>query len=344
MKAFSAKYPRFIALCVTFCALSVSQLAAQDAGSRASFTRSGWVGSRYIAMGKAAEAIADDVYAIYWNPAGLVDLGEQQTLSPDDIREKVQKGDVKGISEQDLIRFSDEGDTRSFVQAGVSAALLDVEREAGFAGIAFGLGKGVMGCGLYLIQSRGIEGRDDSGNYTGDLDYVASTGFLSYGFNTGLASMGLSLKGMQERIGESTYYGAAADFGANVDVLPFLRLSFVIQDIGQTMQGDESEEEMKRRYDFGYPSLKVSAALTNRNRDFTLAVSGVKKIEQEKYELNGGIQYNVSGALSLHMGLNEANFAAGLSIHLLGMNIGYAFSVDNIDYGYNNIVSLSLVL
>ncbi len=44
------------------------------------------------------------------------------------------------------------------------------------------------------------------------------------------------------------------------------------------------------------------------------------------------------------MGLNEANFAAGLSIHLLGMNIGYAFSVDNIDYGYNNIVSLSLVL
>ncbi len=65
--------------------------------------------------------------------------------------------------------------------------------------------------------------------------------------------MGLSLKGMQERIGESTYYGAAADFGANVDVLPFLRLSFVIQDIGQTMQGDDSEEKMKRRYDFGYP-------------------------------------------------------------------------------------------
>ncbi len=344
MKAFSAQYPRFIALCVTFCALSLSQAEAQDAGSRASFTRSGWVGARYIAMGKAAEAIADDVYAIYWNPAGLVDLRDQQTLSADEIREKVQKGNIKGISEQDLVRFSEEGGSRAFVQTGVSAALLDVEREAGFAGIAFGLGKGVLGCGLYLIQSMGIEGRDASGNYTGDLDYVASTGFLSYGFTTGLASMGVSLKGMQERIAESTYYGAAADFGVNVDVLPFLRLAFVIQDIGQTMQGDESQDEMKRRYDFGYPSLKVSAALTNRSRDITLAASGVKKIEQEKYEFNGGIQYNVSGALSLQMGLNEANFAAGLSIHLFGMNIGYAFSIDNIDYGYNNIVSLSLVL
>lgn len=344
MKAFSGKYPRIVSLCVTFCVLSVSHLAAQDAGARATFTRSGWVGARYIAMGKAAEAIADDVYAIYWNPAGLVDLRDRQTLSPDEIREKARKGDIKGITEQDLIRFSDEGNTRPFVQAGVSASMLDVEREAGFAGIAFGLGKGVMGCGLYLIQSRGIEGRDEFGNYTGKLDYVASTGFVSYGFTTGLASMGVSLKGMQERIAESTYYGAAADFGANVDVLPFLRLAFVIQDIGQTMQGDESRDEMRRRYDFGYPSLKVSAALSNRNRDFLLAVSGVKKIEQEKYELNGGIQYNVSGALSLHMGLNEVNFAAGVSIHLVGMNIGYAFSVDNIDYGYNNTVSLSLVL
>ena len=345
MKAFFWKFPPLVALCVTFCALSASQLTAQDAGSRGAFTRSGWVGARYIAMGKAAEAIADDVYAIYWNPAGLVDLRDQQTLSPDEIREKVQKGDIKGISEQDLIRFSDEGNTRAFVQAGVSASMLDVEREAGFAGVAFGFGKGVMGLGLYLIQSRGIEGRaETTGQFTGYLDYVASTGFVSYGFTTGLASMGVSLKGMQERIGLSTYYGAGADFGANVDVLPFLRLSFVIQDVGLAMQGDETREEMRRRYDFGYPSLKVSAALSNRNRDITLAVSGVKKTEQEKYELNGGLQYNVSGALSLHMGLNEANFAAGISIQMLGLNIGYAFSVDKIDYGYNNTVSLSLVL
>ncbi|HDP79657.1 MAG TPA: hypothetical protein ENN21_02305, partial [Spirochaetes bacterium] len=139
--------------------------AANDAGSRASFTRGGWVGARYVGMGKAAEVTANDVFAIYWNPAGLSSLKARETLSQDEVSEKARRGEIKDITEKDLIRFSEEGSEKNFLQVGVSACMLDIEREAGFFGAAFNLFKGVGGAGVYTIQSRDIESRDESGAF-----------------------------------------------------------------------------------------------------------------------------------------------------------------------------------
>ncbi len=238
MKAFSGKYPRIVALCVTFCVLSVSQLAAQDAGSRAVFTRSGWVGARYIAMGKAAEAIADDVYAIYWNPAGLVDLRDRQTLSPDEIREKARKGDIKGISEQDLIRFSDEGNTRPFVQAGVSASMLDVERE-GVRGNRLRARERGDGLRPQPHPVAGIEGRAEVRTIHGYLNTSPRPASFRTASPRGSPRWRVAEgdAGAHRRIHVQRGGGR---FRGELDVLPFLRLAFVIQDIGQTMQGDDT--------------------------------------------------------------------------------------------------------
>ncbi len=314
-----------------------------DAGSRASFTRGGWVGARYVGMGKAAEVTADDVFALYWNPAGLAGLRSRESLSPDEIRKKVKKGEIKDITEKDLLKFSEEGNVKNFVQIGVSAGMLDIEREAGFAGAAFNLFSGVAGVGVYTIQSRDIEARDETGALTGNLNYIASAGHLSYAWNKGVASLGITLKALQEKIGESSYYGSGCDFGAIIDVLPVITLGFVIQDIGTNIYKNRGRTGVYDNLDFGYPTLKLGASFTNR-RDLVISVTGVKKLEQEDYVVNAGLEYRLSEYMTVCTGINDKNFSAGFSVRFFDLDIGYAFAFDNINMGYNNIVSVTLVL
>ncbi len=323
--------------------LSTAVHAEQDAGGRAAFTRGGWAGARYVAMGKAAEAVADDVFAIYWNPAGLYELKARESASRDQLEKKIEKGDISDIDEKDLVRFSEEESSRQFFQIGVSAASLDIEREAGFAGAAFKLFKGIAGAGVYTIQSRGIEARDEFGNYIQKLSYSGSEGYLSYGWSTGVATMGVSLKGLREQIGESIYYGSGFDLGAAVDLLPFLRVGFVVKDLGTNIYNYRDEGSALERLDFGNPSMRLSIALVNV-RDFTIAVSGVKKLEQQDYEMNAGLEYAVSRALTIYLGLNDSRFASGINLNFGRTAVSYAFCVDKVDLGYNNIVSITLIL
>ncbi len=327
---------------ILFCVCIPSFLAAQDAGSRAAFTRGGFAGAKYLAMGRAAEVLADDVFAMYWNPAGLVGLKASERLSAEEIRDRAKKGDVATITEEDLIRFSDDEGPRFVFQIGVSAAMIDVEREAGFSGIAFTAFKGVIGVGAYTIQSRNIESRDEYGNYIKDIRYSGSMGYLSYAWVSGITSIGFSLKGLYEKIGEFSYYGAGLDAGVQTEVVPFLKVGCMVSDIAAGLKPVGDYEYQENEYDFASPSIKVSAALTSRESDFVLAVTGVRKLESKKYELNLGVSYNLTGSITGYGGLSNSYFTAGISVSISGIEVAYAFSYDNINAGYNNMVSLLL--
>ncbi len=315
-------------------------LAAQDAGSRAAFTRGGFAGAKYIAMGRASEVVVDDVFAIYWNPAGLVGLKTKERLGAEEIQERAKKGDVSAITEEDLIRFSDDEGPRTVIQLGVSAAMLDIEREAGFSGVAFTAFKGVVGVGAYTIQSRKIESRDEYGNYIKDINYSGSVGYLSYAWVSGVTSIGFSLKGLYEKIGEFSYYGGGIDAGVQTEVVPFLRVGCMGSDIAAGLKPVEEYEYIENSYDFASPSIKVSAALSSRESDFVLAVTGVRKLESKNYELNLGVSYALTDSISAYGGLSDSYFTAGLTVSIFNFEFGYAFSYDNINSGYNNIVSL----
>ena len=319
--------------------------AENDAGSsRASFTRGGWAGARYTAMGKAAEVIVDDVYSIYWNPAGLRELLNKESLSQEEIKKRATSGDISTITEKDLTRFSEEQYSKNIVQIGVSSAILAVEREAGFAGVAFNLFNGVFGIGYYGIQSRNIEARDTSGEYQKDLNYMASVGYISYGWGIGVTSVGLSFKMLHEKIGDIEYYGMGSDLGTQIELIPLVKIGFVVQDIGTGLKPVKKYDNIENKYDFAYPVLKLSASLTNRASDLIVAISGIKKLEQEKFEVNLGLQYNILKYSSIYLGLNNSLFSTGISIKLFNMDITYAFSFDKIDLGYNNMLSLTLVI
>ncbi|MCX7678403.1 MAG: hypothetical protein N2316_04215 [Spirochaetes bacterium] len=326
---------------VIFCAWWVpSLLFSQEAGSRAAFTRGGFVGAKYAAMGKAAEVIVDDVFAIYWNPAGLVALKSKEHLTAEEIRSKAKKGDVSAVTEDDLIRFSDEEGPRTVIQIGASAALLDVEREAGFSGIAFTAFKGVVGMGVYGIQSLNIESRDESGNYVKSIAYRGGVGYVSYAWISGITSIGVSMKGLYETIGDITYTGSGVDVGVQTEVVPFLRVGCMVSDIASGLKPIKEYEYIENEYDFATPTIKVAVALTSRESDFVLAITGVRKLESKNYELNLGISYALADSISLYGGLNNSYFTTGISINILNIECSYAFSYDNVNSGYNNMVSV----
>ncbi len=316
---------------------------AGDAGSRAAFTRGGWAGSSYVGMGMAGEIVANDVFAIYWNPAGLNELKGRKVLTEKEIRDKASKGKAGEISESDLIRFTDETVEKNVFQVGASGAKLGAEMDAGFSGLAFSLYKGVFGIGMYSLVSRGIEERDNNGNLVSEnLKYVGAESFLSYGWSTGIASIGFSLKGLYEKIGNVEYAGAGSDFGMQVYFLPFLKVGFVIQDIGSGLTPYGDQGEVRKKYDFALPSLKVGASITS-DTGLTIAFTGVKRLEQKKYQVNTGLKYILTQSAVVYAGMHNSNFSSGFTLKLFNFDLSYAFTIDSINFGYNNIVSIAIL-
>ncbi|MFC1669033.1 hypothetical protein ACFL20_01460 [Spirochaetota bacterium] len=326
----------------TFVLFISADLFASNAGSRGSFTRSGWVGARYVAMGMAADVLVDDVYAIYWNPAGLSELKGREKLTIDEIKDQVRKGKVNKIPEDDLINFTEEKVDKSVLQVGVSGAMLDIDRYAGFTGVAFGMLGGVFGIGLYTIVSPNIETRDASGVKTGDTHYVAGVSYFSYGWSFGISQIGVSLKGLYEKIDTSDYLGVGSDIGIQAYLFPFLKVGFVAQDLGSFLTPASKQENVESRVDVFYPTLRLGAAITTET-GIELSLSVIKKLEQDGYEVNVGFQYRIVKYVSIYLGINDSYFSAGTTVRFLNINASYAFSFDKIDYGYNNTFSIKLM-
>ncbi|MDY6969861.1 MAG: hypothetical protein SVR08_14555 [Spirochaetota bacterium] len=310
--------------------LSSSHIFAENLSSKVSFTGCACAGARYSALGKAVETLVDDVYAIYWNPAGLCGLSEKWIIK--------DNGNKGNIEEEDLIIFSEDERSNFFFQIGLSAAKLDNERESGFAGIAFNMLSGVIGIGLYYIQTKENEISTSDGNLDSNSDALGSTGYISIAWELGLYSFGFSIKGLHQEIGDIQYYGGGLDAGCVAEVIPFIKFGFVVQDIGTCIKTKKHYEEVNNSYDLVYPVLKFNASFTSDAYDLIFAIGGIKKIEG-RYELHIGIQYNFISHLSIYFGVNDTTLSTGFTYKHQNIAISYAFFSDINDFSYNNILS-----
>jgi len=314
---------------------------SENAGSRGAFTRGGWAGARYVAAAMTGEVLANDVFSIYWNPAGLTELKRKTRLTEEEVTKRARTGRIDEITEEDLLSFSESGYEKVFVDAGVSYTALDAERDAVFTGFAFSLFKGVAGAGFYSIMSTGIETRDDLGNKTGTAAYSGSVAYFSYAYSANVASVGVSLKGIYESIDDAQYAGAGADLGVQVYLLPFFKVGFMARDLGSFLT-PYNAPELDKRYDFFYPEFSIGAAITS-DAGFRIAFNGTKRLEQTGFIFGGAIEYDLSRRVIIICGLRDDYFSSGVVIKLLGMDVSYAFSFDRIDLGYNNTVSIGIL-
>lgn len=160
--------------------LLVLLCVSASAEETAQFLKVG-VGARALGMGGAYTALAEDVSAVSWNPAGLSLLTRREL-------------------------------------GGMHAELSEGMRY-NFLGYAHPAGRGVLGAGLMHLSQGSLQGRDDSGRLAGGYSASDTAVSLSYarGLGRGL-SLGLTAKAISSRIGSDSGQSTAFDAGGLYDL------------------------------------------------------------------------------------------------------------------------------
>lgn len=165
-------------------------------------------GARGTALGGSFAAIADDITALYYNPAGLALLTNSGAA----------------FSTQDYV-----AGTR-YTWAGVAFPMGGGERVVGFQVGTFGF----SGQPIYTVANPDGDGSTYS---------VAETFFgFTYAQNfSDRFSAGGSVKFISDRLGDATASGAAFDLGTNFHAMlggKMIRASFTIQNLGAALRHD----------------------------------------------------------------------------------------------------------
>jgi Uncharacterised protein family (UPF0164) len=160
-------------------ALALGASSAAGAVETASFLSIG-VGARYLAMGGAGTALADDANALYWNPAGLSALDKREaTASHAELAQSVRHD---------------------------------------FMAYAQPTSQGTFAAGLTYLSQPALEGRDAAGLPTANFTASDAALSLGWGRKTDLGELGLTVKGIESHIAASQADTAALDAGVRRDV------------------------------------------------------------------------------------------------------------------------------
>lgn len=149
----------------------------ENAGTRAmTFLKIG-VGAKAIGMGDSQVAATDDLYASFWNPAGLT---------------KLQRPQLALMHNEWFAEINQE-----------------------FVGMAFPIGKSnTVGISANFLSFGDIQGRDQDGNLTEIFRPYDIAMTLSYARGIGQSlALGINAKYMREQISDENGTGVAFDFG-----------------------------------------------------------------------------------------------------------------------------------
>jgi len=166
------------------------------------------VGARQIGMGGANVALANDVNAIYWNPAGLAQLNKRE---------------FGAMHNEWIVDF--KYDFLAYIHP----------LKKGLIKNSF---PGAIGGGLIYFNMGEFEGRDEYRNKTNPYTAHDAAGIVSYAQKVSRRlNLGVSLKYIHEKIEIEKAQGIAFDFGALYHTgIKNLNLGFTVQNLGPKMK------------------------------------------------------------------------------------------------------------
>lgn len=285
--------------------LAATSAVAQDkvGTTGAQFLEVG-VSPRADAMGGAFTAIADDVSAIYYNPAGLVQLENRQAM-------------VSMIDYPADISYS-------FVGLAMP--------------VSFG---GVLGVGYYGLDAGDIDVTTHQHPYGvdgwtfGAKDYALS---LSYGrFLTDRFSLGVTVKLIDELYEEERATGWAADVGTQYNTgWRNFKITMLLANFGPDMRFITQDYPLPINFKFG-GALDI---LDGPGHHAIMSIEGSHPADnREKY--NMGVEYTFRDFASLRAGQRLEHDLGGMSIGGgLRFNLSEKYKA-RIDYGYQDFDALS---
>ena len=289
-------------VCLILAAISIPskvQAQAKVGTTGAQFLELG-VSSRAMGMAEAFTAVADDISAVYYNPAGLV-----------------------------LLNGKEAGFTKVQMPADVNYY---------FAGLGLPLESvgGVVGIGFYgLFSGEMIERTYDRLETGRTFDYRAYALSVSYGrYLTDRFSVGVSVKYIGEYAHEYRSSGWSADVGTNYDTgFRGFRIAMSISNFGPDMTFIQNSYPLPINFKFG-GSINV---IQNEDHVVVFAAEGSHPSDNlEKY--NAGLEYTFIEKFTLRGGsrfnYDEDGFTAGAGMKFpfgeeSEIRLDYAFQ----DYG-----------
>jgi len=284
-------------------ALAFGQAKVGTAGAQ--FLEIG-VSARAVGMGEAFLAVSDDASAIYYNPAGIVQM------------------DNLGLMASHID-----------YPAGITYDFLGVVYPAARLG-------GVWGAGFYMLNTGDMplttyfhpldEDPFGSGQTFSAKEYALA---LSYAASlTDRFSIGLTFKFIDESYEEERATGWAADVGTlyNTGFRGF-KIAMVISNFGPDLKFIQMGHPLPMNFKFGGSMDIVNSGLHKA----TFALEGSHPNDNlEKF--NGGMEYWYNDILALRMGNHFENnaggfsFGAGLKFKLSKTKAGFDYSYH--DFGY----------
>lgn len=271
------------------------------------------LGARAIGLGGAYTALADDIYALYYNPAGLAALSKAQCAAEygklymgldDDSnlsRSFLGYGHPLHIP-KDKKRFwkkktADLGDLPYTDYGTIAAGVVSFTLSGEYEERAL-----YVGYGRHIIEglSAGLNIKNLYEQYTID-DYLRIDPVFDYGNQDSLQTISF-------------------DFGLLYRINHLFSLGLAIWDINQPDVGLKSVNRLKRQFRWGG---------CYRSGRFSAVIDLVKKRNDTSVRL-GAEQWVFKRILGIRAGYSQGsrdlkNYSAGMSVNLYDVEIGYAF-------------------
>lgn len=264
--------------------------AIGEGGYPGAYLRLG-VGARPLGMGGAFVALADDVTASYWNPAGLGQVNKHQFAA--------------------------------------MYSLMSMDRMHNFVSYAQPLGKiGSVGISWLNFGVGNIDGRDETGVPTETFSDLENAFLVSIGKKLAPALLiGGNLKFLNHRLASKEATGWGFDLGAMLKIGDVLRIGGTVQDISSSIKWDTEsrlEEEFLTVTRIGVSvvpktlPLKVFADLERNQKQDT------------KYHIGAEYWFLESVAVRVGYNMNHvtAGASATFPVSSVNLQLDYAFCPD----------------
>ena len=278
-----------------FAAGSPAWAVDQQSNHTAAFLRGG-VDPRHLALGSVGAALADDIAAGYWNPAGLAWL-------------------------------------RGFSATAMSSQALDFDRSQNYVAAAWGAEHAAFAISWINAGVADIPGADAGGNPTESFQFAENAVILSAATAAGSANVGVSAKFIAQDLGTSAPYGGedqatgyAFDVGAQYSVTEFARVGLAFQDLFGRL-GAEDRDRVNQIPATGRFGLALEPV-----DGFTLGVDLVKIRDDDnvRFRVGGEIAVPFGNSMdgAVRLGLNEGKMSGGIGITAGVFSIDYAYVVE----------------
>ncbi len=295
-------------LLIQFC------LAEESGTTGANFLKIG-LGARAAGMGGAYVAVSDDIYSIYWNPAGLAELDNREVTF------------MHNTHFQDI--------TQQFVGY---AQPIDGEREKGLEYLNRGK-MGVIGFSLNYLGIEDIEGYNADGESIGDLKTYDLAGILSYAKKMKydesrgrMLSIGSNLKFIHQRLDSEKSTSYAIDLGCKYSMNigkkglsnDRLSLGIGVNNLGTKVKFDKDEGDLPLNTKIGVAYMSII-----EGQPLIVAIDGNIPNDNGSYSSIGS-EYWIIDMLGLRVGYtSKEDSGKGLR-----MGIGIKVGVFRLDYAF----------